>query len=611
MTATGEFLERSFERDPRLGIILRIAGHLSTQLTLDDLLELIMGGLTELLDADRSTLFLLSDDGTYLWSKVAQGDTVEEIRVGLGDGIAGWVAESGRQVNVKDAYRDPRFNPEWDRLNGYRTTSLLCQPVRNREGELMGVAQVLNKRQGYFTVDDAMMLRTIMAMAAISIVNARLYNALLARNLDLLEAQRELSNRIHEIDLLYGIEREVGEAADLAAAIETLLLRVRATMPCAALEVALLGDNGALTIHRLGSDDDEVEVQRFDHVIGFAGRCLRLGQPVELAQLDDDDRARLAAEEGLQASPPSGICVPMIGDDRVLGALALFGRPTPARRFDENDAKLISLLAAHATRLVSLRQEQEQAEREERLNAIGHAIAGVLHDFKTPMTIASGYVQMMVDKDERQQRKEMAASVLRQLERVSQMSRDVLSFARGDSGVFVQRVLVNDFAEEAGELIGQILKTTDIAWEVRALYRGVARFDRLKLLRVVQNMARNTRDAMALAGPTERERRLSFVIEEDGEQLVLTFSDTGAGVPADFQHRLFEAFATQGKKDGTGLGLAMVKQFAEVHGGGVVYRDTPGGGATFEIRIDKETRGTRGERPKTGIAAAAGTGGGE
>ena len=67
----------------------------------------------------------------------------------------------------------------------------------------------------------------------------------------------------------------------------------------------------------------------------------------------------------------------------------------------------------------------------------------------------------------------------------------------------------------------------------------------------------------------------------------------GPGVPREFQHRLFEAFASHGKKDGTGIGLAMVRRVAMAHGGDVAYRETPGGGATFEMRITRDNQGRR------------------
>ena len=144
----------------------------------------------------------------------------------------------------------------------------------------------------------------------------------------------------------------------------------------------------------------------------------------------------------------------------------------------------------------------------------------------------------------------------------------------------------------SGEAVETAVET-DVAIEVHANYRGTARFDRLKLLRVVQNMARNGCDAILQLDKETRDGRFSFVIDEENDGLVMTFSDNGVGVPVEFRHRMFEAFETQGKKDGTGLGLAMVKQFATAHGGSVAYMEKDGGGATFEIRIRKVTRGKK------------------
>ena len=73
------------------------------------------------------------------WSTVALGDAVREIRIRRGHGLAGWVAATGRGVNVKDAYADPRFDARWDEELGFRTRSMLCQPVFDRDGNLTKV----------------------------------------------------------------------------------------------------------------------------------------------------------------------------------------------------------------------------------------------------------------------------------------------------------------------------------------------------------------------------------------------------------------------------------------------------------------------------------------
>ncbi|MBI4490425.1 MAG: GAF domain-containing protein, partial [Deltaproteobacteria bacterium] len=96
----------------------------SHHLTRDALLPLIIAEITRAMEADRSTLFLLDEKTGELWSKVAQGDEIAEIRFAKNLGIAGHVATSGETLNIKDAYSDPRFNPEVDRRTGYHTQTI-------------------------------------------------------------------------------------------------------------------------------------------------------------------------------------------------------------------------------------------------------------------------------------------------------------------------------------------------------------------------------------------------------------------------------------------------------------------------------------------------------
>lgn len=82
-------------------------------------------------------------------------EAMDEVRVEWGSGIAGHVAESGEPVNIPDAYLDERFNKEIDVLTGYRTKALLCMPIKDCSGDVIGVAQVINKHgDGCFTTID-------------------------------------------------------------------------------------------------------------------------------------------------------------------------------------------------------------------------------------------------------------------------------------------------------------------------------------------------------------------------------------------------------------------------------------------------------------------------
>jgi putative ABC transport system ATP-binding protein len=105
--------------------------------------------LAQLLNADRSSLFLVDRDSHTLLLAITEGmEDLGEIRIPLGSGIAGAVAQSGESIRIDDAYSDPRFNQDVDRRTGYRTQSILCLPVKDNAGEVFAVAQLLNRKDG-------------------------------------------------------------------------------------------------------------------------------------------------------------------------------------------------------------------------------------------------------------------------------------------------------------------------------------------------------------------------------------------------------------------------------------------------------------------------------
>jgi adenylate cyclase len=165
------------ERRKTSELLLDVMKSFSSELEVDQLLQRIMARTSAVLQADRSTLFLVDRRRGEIWSKVAQGDRMAEIRVPIGRGIAGTVAATGETINIPDAYADARFNQEVDRRTGYRTRTILCAPVRDGAGEIVGVSQVLNKAGGPFTRDDESLLAALSAQAFIALDNARLFES--------------------------------------------------------------------------------------------------------------------------------------------------------------------------------------------------------------------------------------------------------------------------------------------------------------------------------------------------------------------------------------------------------------------------------------------------
>ena len=128
-----------------------------------------------MLNADRATLFLNDSKSDELFSRVAMGDGLGEIRLPNNAGIAGAVFQSRKTINIPHAYADLRFNPSFDRQTGYFTNSILCVPVTNKDGDCIGCTQVLNKRGGPFTNEDEARLKAFTQQVSIALENAKLF----------------------------------------------------------------------------------------------------------------------------------------------------------------------------------------------------------------------------------------------------------------------------------------------------------------------------------------------------------------------------------------------------------------------------------------------------
>jgi len=152
-----------------LSTIVEATKRLNSTLDLAELLNIILQLTTRHTGAERGTVFLVDHERKEIWSLVGLGLDQQEIRLPISRGIAGWVAQHGEAVNIADAYADPRF----------RTRSLLCMPILNKDRQIIGVLQLLNKKTGPFTHADESILRAISDHVALALENAQLHRELL------------------------------------------------------------------------------------------------------------------------------------------------------------------------------------------------------------------------------------------------------------------------------------------------------------------------------------------------------------------------------------------------------------------------------------------------
>jgi adenylate cyclase len=173
---SAQFIERMKAIRKQEIEFLDIVSEVTSDIKLGSLLQKVMGEATRMLNAERSTLFLNDEKTNQLWSEVGQGLDALQIRFSNNVGIAGAVFSSGKTINIPYAYADLRFNPAFDRQTGFFTRSILCVPVVNQHGKIIGVTQVLNKRGGPFTNEDESRLRAFTAQVSIALENAKLFS---------------------------------------------------------------------------------------------------------------------------------------------------------------------------------------------------------------------------------------------------------------------------------------------------------------------------------------------------------------------------------------------------------------------------------------------------
>lgn len=152
-----QLLERVTRESQEFLTVTDLAESDAFESMLEQILQAFTFKLGRILEAERASLFLVDRARGELWLKVAQkeGQMPVELRIPMDSGIAGHVAATGEGLRVDDAYSHPRFNPAVDRQTGFRTRSILCLPIRDTNGQVFAVAQLLNREDGKpFEADD-------------------------------------------------------------------------------------------------------------------------------------------------------------------------------------------------------------------------------------------------------------------------------------------------------------------------------------------------------------------------------------------------------------------------------------------------------------------------
>ncbi|XP_063285848.1 dual 3',5'-cyclic-AMP and -GMP phosphodiesterase 11A [Pelobates fuscus] len=351
------YLKENNER----AFFLELVKDISNELNLTSLCYKILIFVCIMVDADRCSLFLVegSANKKSLVSKffdVHAGTTLlpscrmdnsNEVQVPWGKGIIGYVAEHGETVNISDAYQDRRFSDEIDKLTGYKTKSLLCMPIRNSDGEIIGVAQAINKTPGGvpFVADDEKVMQMYLPFCGIAISNAQLFSAS-RKEYDRSRALLEVVNDLFE------------EQTDLEKVVKKIMHRAQTLLKCERCSVLLLEDIESPVVKFTKSFEllspkcsadaesslkDSLEKSSYsDWLINnsIAELVASTGLPVNISDAYQDPRFDAEADQFSGFHIRSVLCVPIWNSShQIIGVAQVLNR-LDGKPFDDADQRL-------------------------------------------------------------------------------------------------------------------------------------------------------------------------------------------------------------------------------------------------------------------------------
>nr|XP_039147081.1 dual 3',5'-cyclic-AMP and -GMP phosphodiesterase 11 isoform X3 [Drosophila simulans] len=342
-------------------LIFELVKDICNELEVRTLCHKILQNVSILLNADRGSLFLVQGrcngpDGLKkcLVSKlfdVCPRSTVEEmeqqdeVRVAWGTGIAGHVAESGEPVNIPDAYQDERFNCEIDSLTGYRTKALLCMPIKDSSGDVIGVAQVINKMNGEcFSEIDEKVFSSYLQFCGIGLRNAQLYE----------KSQLEIKRNQVLLDLARMIFEEQSTIEHM---VFRILTHMQSLIQCQRVQILLVHEADKGSFSRVfdfeANDLSEEEAtsrtspyeSRFPINIGITGHVATTGETVNVPNAYEDDRFDASVDENSCFKHRSILCMAIKNSlGQIIGVIQLINKFNELD-FTKNDENFVEAFA--------------------------------------------------------------------------------------------------------------------------------------------------------------------------------------------------------------------------------------------------------------------------
>ena len=288
----------------RAEMLLGLSHQMASIETLDGVLRELVDVISDKTNADRSSLFLNDAETGELYTRVAQGDNIREIRILNDSGIAGWVFSTAEGRIIDEPHDNPHFNKSIDEQTGFTTRSILCAPIKTVKGEVIGVVQALNKKIGRkhvkFDADDLDFLQDIATQAAVALQSTEFVERMQKKRSQEMEFLDVVSDVTSEINLNALLAKVMGEATRmLSAERSTLFLNDDKT-------------NDLWSMVGAGLDATEI---RFPNHLGIAGAVFTSSTSINIPYAYADLRFNPAFDKQTGFFTRSILCTPVVNKE--------------------------------------------------------------------------------------------------------------------------------------------------------------------------------------------------------------------------------------------------------------------------------------------------------
>ena len=562
-------------RHERLKLLYQVGSVIHSTLEPQTALQLIAREAARLMSASSCSVIIVNPTTGLLEIEASEGlsELARGLKLRLGEGITGWVAQQGKAARVGDVTRDKRYIMLRDQVR-----SELAVPLEVG-GELRGVLNVDSDRLDAFTADDQELLESLAAQAARVIQNTWMFE------------QLRLKARL--LESLASVSRTINSALNLDEVLHTITRDAAMLMQAKMCSLMMLDDSGSWLDLRAshGAGDDYIRKPRLNVLESLLGVVVRRKKSVQVDNVQTSagyQNVEIARREGLV----SLLSVPLMFSNEAIGTLNIY--TAAPYKFSNEEIRILSAfaelsaIAIEKARLYErLVNAEEQMRQNEKLSALGLLAAEVAHEIRNPLTVMKMlYHSLDLRFPPKDPRTEDARLMGEKIEHLNKIVDRILDFARTTEPKLAP-VDLNAVVEELCLLVRHKLANQGVKLN-RVLQTNLPEVmgDAMQLEQAFLNLILNAEQAMNDGGkltittrtaPAERDTKPTHVIVE--------FADTGEGMTEEQCSKAFRSVLNTTKAKGTGLGLAIVGRTMETHGAEFEIRSQRGKGTTIAIKF--------------------------